>query len=147
MLCQSREIEQIVEMWNRRHPNKKFHPHNPVNMDDRVIKKGSVMKLEMYVGCEFALGQRIGFDFDVELTENDMRELACEFLNNEDAYQNFEAIQKRHETLYRKIRSRGREVLDDEMGKDTIKTDIKIGWGDNAKEVFGRYFRDEKIYI
>ena len=99
----------------------------------------------MYVGCEFAPGQRTGFDFDVELTENEMRELAREYLNNEDAYQNFESIKCRHETLYRKIRSYGRDILDDEMGEDTIKTDIKFDWGDNAKDMFMSNFRDEKI--
>lgn len=101
----------------------------------------------MYVGCEFASGHRTGFDFDVELTENEMRELAREFLNNEDAYQDFETIKERHESLYRKIRSYGRDVLDDEMGEDTIKTDIKIAWGDNVEEVFESNFRDELIHI
>ena len=28
------KIEQIVEMWNERHPNKEYHPHNPVDMED-----------------------------------------------------------------------------------------------------------------
>lgn len=104
------------------------------------------MKLTMYAGCEFAPGQRTGFDFDVELTENEMRELAREFLNNEDAYQNFETIENRHEPLYRKIRCCGRDALDDEMGEDTIKTNIKIAWGDNAEEFFADNFRDEKIW-
>ena len=100
----------------------------------------------MYVGCEFAPGQRTGFDFDVDLTEKEMRELACEYLNNEGAYQDFEAIKGKHEPLYHKIRSRGRKVLDDEMGDDTIKTAIKIAWGNNAEEFFAYNFRDEKIH-
>ncbi len=75
-----------------------------------------------------------------------MRELAREFLNNEDACQDFEAIKIRHETLYHKIRSIGRDALDDEMGEDAIKTDIKIAWGDDVEMVFENYFRDEKIY-
>ena len=103
------------------------------------------MKLSMYIGCEFAPGQRTGFDFEVDLTENEMRELACEFLNNEDVYKDFEAIKKRHEPLYHKIIRRGRKVLDDEMGEDTIKTDIKIAWADDAEDVFQYCFRDEKI--
>ena len=103
------------------------------------------MKLTMYVGYEFAPGKYTGFDFDVELTENEMRELAREFLNNEDAYQDFETIKKQHETLYRKIRSIGRDALVDEKGEDAIKTDIIIAWGDNAEEVFESNYRDEKI--
>ena len=74
-----------------------------------------------------------------------MRELTYEFLNNEDAYQDFEPIKGQHETLYHKIKSIGRDVLDDEMGEDTIKTDIRIAWGENAKEVFEINFRDGKI--
>ncbi len=104
------------------------------------------MKLAMYIGCEYAPGQRTGFDFDVDLTENEIRELAREFLNNDDAYQDFEKIKRQYETLYHKIRSIGRDVLDGEMGKDTIKTDIKIAWGDNAEEFFADNFRDEKIH-
>lgn len=34
------------------------------------------MKLSMYIGCEFAPGQRTCFDFDVEFTDNEMREFA-----------------------------------------------------------------------
>ena len=104
------------------------------------------MKLSMYIGCEFAPGQRTGFDFDVDLTANEMRELAREFLNNEDAYKDFEAIKKMHEPLYHKISIYGMEVLDEEMGEDTIKTEIKIAWGDDAEEFFTNNFRDEKIH-
>ena len=28
------KLEQIVEMWNERHPNKEFHPHNSVINND-----------------------------------------------------------------------------------------------------------------
>ena len=28
------KIEQIADMWNKRHPNKEIHPHNLVDMDD-----------------------------------------------------------------------------------------------------------------
>ena len=28
------KLEQIVEMWNERHSNQVFHPHNLVDMDD-----------------------------------------------------------------------------------------------------------------
>ena len=28
------KIEQIADMWNKRHPNKEYHPHNPVDMED-----------------------------------------------------------------------------------------------------------------
>ena len=30
------KIEQITEIWNERHPNKEFHPHNPLNMDEII---------------------------------------------------------------------------------------------------------------
>ena len=32
-VCQEK-IEQIADMWNKRHPNKEYHPHNPVDMED-----------------------------------------------------------------------------------------------------------------
>ena len=28
------KIEQITAMWNEHHPNKEFHPHNPVDIHD-----------------------------------------------------------------------------------------------------------------
>ena len=31
------KIEQIVEIWNERHPNKEFYPHNPIDMDDKEL--------------------------------------------------------------------------------------------------------------
>ena len=43
------------------------------------------MKLTMYVGCEFAPGQRTGFDFNVELAEDEMLSSQCLFLNHEDS--------------------------------------------------------------
>ena len=30
------KLDQIVEMWNERHPNQEFHPHNPVDMDEKI---------------------------------------------------------------------------------------------------------------
>ena len=29
------KVDQIVEMWNERHPNKEFHPHNPIDIEDK----------------------------------------------------------------------------------------------------------------
>ena len=96
------------------------------------------MKLPMRVSFEFAPGQRIGFDFDVNLTENEIRELAREFLNNEDAYHDFEMIKRMHEPLYNKIRS---------CGENAIKNEIKIAWGDDADDFLGTNFRDCKIHV
>lgn len=47
-----------------------------------VGEKIQNMKQYFFIGYAFALGKRTGFDFDAELTENEMRELAREFFNN-----------------------------------------------------------------
>ena len=49
---------------------------------DSGWKTDSKYEITLFIWCEFAPGKRTGFDFDVELTENEMRELAREFLNN-----------------------------------------------------------------
>ncbi len=96
------------------------------------------MKLTMYVGCEYAPGQRTGFDFDVELSDIEMSSLASAYLNHEDVRIDFKNLRNYDERLYQKIRSFASDALDDEMGEDTIKTDRRVSWGDNVEDVFRR---------
>lgn len=124
--------------------NEKIENSSQITENKQELKE-KTMELTMHVWCQFGKGR--GFDFDVNLTENEMRELAREFLNNEDAYQDFEKIKRRHETLYNKIRSMARDALYDEIGADAIQNDIQIAWGDEAGDFFETYFRDGKIYI
>ena len=124
--------------------NEKIENSSQINENKCEVKE-KTMELTMHVWCQFGIGQ--GFDFDVNLTENEIRELAREFLNDEDAYHDFETIKRRHETLYNKIRSMGRDALYDKIGEDAIKNDIIIAWGDEADRFFETNFRDCKIYI
>ena len=100
--------------------------------------------MEMVIGCEYA-GHRIGFGFDVDLTEEEMLSLANIYFHHEDVREDFENLRKYDERIYWKIYRLADDVLDDEMGEDTIKTARRVSWGSEMEDMLTKAIGNKSI--
>lgn len=74
-----------------------------------------------------------------------MLSLANIYFHHEDVREDFENLRKYDERIYWKIYRLADDVLDDEMGEDTIKTARRVSWGSEMEDMLTKAIGNKSI--